>query len=113
TEEMSGVIPPMIVVGIDNMGFNTRERDMTPTADPKIAHSGRGENFINFMEKELIPYVESNYPVAPYRDYSGHSLAGLAVVSPSYPGCDRVRVNMDVEIVPTRATWYCRDEFTI
>src|SRR5689334_12041126 len=26
TEEMSGVIPPMIVVGIDNMGFNTRER---------------------------------------------------------------------------------------
>jgi hypothetical protein len=81
TEEMSGVIPPMIVVGIDNMGFNTRERDMTPTVDPKIARSGGGENFISFMEKELIPYVESKYPIARYRVYSGHSLAGLAVVN--------------------------------
>jgi len=81
TEEMSGVIPPMIVVGIDNMGFNTRERDMTPTVDPKIADSGGGENFISFMEKELIPYAESKYRAAPYRVYSGHSLAGLAVVN--------------------------------
>jgi len=81
TEEMSGVIPPMIVVGIDNMGFNTRERDMTPTVDAKIAHSGGGENFINFMKRELIPYVESKYPIAQYRVYSGHSLAGLAVVN--------------------------------
>jgi len=81
TEEMSGVIPPMIVIGIDNMGFNARERDMTPTVDSKIAHSGGGENFISFMEKELMPYVESKYPVAPYRVYSGHSLAGLAVVN--------------------------------
>ncbi|MDO3626943.1 alpha/beta hydrolase-fold protein [Mucilaginibacter sp. BT774] len=81
TEEMSGVIPPMIVVGIDNMGFNTRERDLTPTIDPKIAHSGGGENFISFMEKELIPYIESRYATANYRVYSGHSLAGLAVVN--------------------------------
>jgi len=81
SEQLSGVIPPMIVVGINNMGFNTRERDLTPTVNGKIAHSGGGDNFISFMEKELIPYVESRYPVANYRIYSGHSLGGLAVVN--------------------------------
>jgi predicted alpha/beta superfamily hydrolase len=71
----------MIIVGINNMGFNTRERDLTPTVDSKIAHSGGGDNFISFLEKELIPYIESRYPVANYRIYSGHSLGGLAVVN--------------------------------
>jgi predicted alpha/beta superfamily hydrolase len=81
SEQLSGVIPPMIIVGINNMGFNTRERDLTPTVDSKIAHSGGGDNFISFLEKELIPYIESRYPVANYRIYSGHSLGGLAVVN--------------------------------
>lgn len=81
TEQLSGVIPPMIVIGIDNIGFNTRERDLTPTIDSKIPHSGGGDNFISFIEKELIPYIGSRYPIANYRIYSGHSLGGLAVVN--------------------------------
>ena len=82
SEQLSGVIPPIIVVGINNMGFNTRERDLTPTEDKNInANSGGGENFISFIEKELIPYIESKYPTANYRIFSGHSLGGLAVVN--------------------------------
>jgi predicted alpha/beta superfamily hydrolase len=76
------VCPPMIVVGIAN---TDRTRDLTPsyfTTEPFPAPtSGGGENFTDFLRKELIPYVESNYPAAPYRTLVGHSLGGLLVVN--------------------------------
>ena len=85
-EQMSGVTPPMIVVGITN---TNRERDLTPTKgkvwvglnESEAKASGGGENFMAFIEKELIPYIDSHYPAAPYRVFSGHSLGGLAVVN--------------------------------
>ena len=89
SEQMSGLIPPMIVVGIDNMGHSSRERDLTPTKvsrsaivnDGDAGLSGGGENFISFIEKELMPYVDSKYPTASYRIFSGHSLGGLTVIN--------------------------------
>jgi predicted alpha/beta superfamily hydrolase len=89
TEQLSGLLPPMIVVGINNMGYGSRERDLTPTkvnqsalvnaGDARL--SGGGETFISFIEKELIPYIDSKYPTANCRIFSGHSLGGLAVVN--------------------------------
>lgn len=89
SEQLSGLIPPMIVVGINNMGYSFRERDLTPTkvnpsaivsaGDARL--SGGGEIFLSFIEKELIPYIDSRYPTASYRMFSGHSLGGLAVVN--------------------------------
>lgn len=89
TEQLSGLLPPMIVVGINNMGHNSRQRDMTPTKvhqsalvnDGDARLSGGGESFLSFIEKELVPYVNSKYPIANYRIISGHSLGGLAVVN--------------------------------
>ncbi|MDB5152144.1 MAG: alpha/beta hydrolase [Mucilaginibacter sp.] len=81
TEQLSGVLPPMIVVGINNMGFNARERDLTPTKVSDVKFSGGGGNFISFIAKELMPYVESKYPTSTYRIFSGHSLGGLAVIN--------------------------------
>ncbi len=78
--------PKMIVVAIPN---TDRTRDLTPThidADPPFMDSsfsktsGGGENFIAFMEKELIPYIEAKYPAAPYKMLIGHSFGGLAVM---------------------------------
>jgi len=78
--------PKMIVVGIPN---TDRTRDLTPThidADPPFMDStfsktsGGGENFIAFIEKELIPHVEAKYPTAPYKMLIGHSFGGLAVM---------------------------------
>lgn len=78
--------PKMIVVAIPN---TDRTRDLTPThvdADPPFMDSvfcktsGGGENFIAFMEKELMPYIEANYPAAPYKMLIGHSFGGLAVM---------------------------------
>ncbi len=73
-----GLCPPMIVIGIPN---TNRTRDLTPTTDSNntdgIRHSGGGENFLSFIGKELIPYIDSKYPTAPYRLIMGHSLGGL------------------------------------
>ena len=78
--------PKMIVVAIPN---TDRTRDLTPThidADPPFMDStfsktsGGGENFIAFIEKELMPHIEANYPAAPYKMLIGHSFGGLAVM---------------------------------
>ena len=77
-KQFAGVIPDMIVVGITN---TVRERDLTPTPVKGNNIAGGGEAFLKFIEKELIPYVDSKYPAAPYRVFSGHSLGGLTVVN--------------------------------
>lgn len=83
----NSICPKMIVVGIPN---TDRTRDLTPTkgsADHPFvdstmaAHSGGGEAFMDFMEKELIPYIESHYPTAPFRMLIGHSFGGLTAIN--------------------------------
>ena len=78
--------PKMIVVGIPN---TDRTRDLTPThvdVDPPFMDStssktsGGGENFIAFIEKELMPHIEAKYPTAPHKIFIGHSFGGLAVI---------------------------------
>ena len=69
--------PKMIVVGISN---TDRNRDLTPTKG-ELPNSGGGANFISFIEKEVIPHIDSKYPTKPYRMFIGHSLGGLTVVN--------------------------------
>ncbi|MDP4151417.1 MAG: alpha/beta hydrolase-fold protein [Bacteroidota bacterium] len=77
--------PDMIVVGIPN---TDRMRDLTPShvaggpylAANMVRTSGGGEAFMAFMEKELIPHIDSTCPASPYRLLVGHSLGGLMVV---------------------------------
>lgn len=72
------ILPEMIVVGIPNVN---RVRDLTPSQVPYMPSSGGAENFTNFIEKELIPFIESKYPVTPYRTLVGHSWGGLFVLN--------------------------------
>jgi predicted alpha/beta superfamily hydrolase len=71
-----GHIPQMILVAIPN---TQRTRDLTPTHTDEFQRSGGGEAFLNFIDDELIPYIDSNYRTHPYRIIAGHSLAGLFV----------------------------------
>lgn len=85
---VKGVLPEMIVVGITN---TDRTRDLTPThVGKELYHdkamgwnleamktSGGAENFTAFIEKELIPHIDSLYSTAPYRILIGHSFGGL------------------------------------
>jgi len=79
--------PKMMVVAVVN---TDRARDLTPShsmlgpqgetiADFKT--SGGSENFIGFIEKELIPYVDASYPTSAFKILMGHSLSGLTVMN--------------------------------
>jgi predicted alpha/beta superfamily hydrolase len=81
------IFPEMIVVGITN---TDRTRDLTPThitSDLPMMDSGfsvntgGGENFAAFLEKELIPYIDSKYQTQPFRLLVGHSFGGLTVMN--------------------------------
>ena len=80
----AGLIPSAIVVGLPNTRGN-RERDQTPPymrRDVNDANSplGAADKFLAFVEKELIPGVESNYRTSGYRTLSGNSRGGLFVL---------------------------------
>lgn len=81
------ICPEMIVVGITN---TDRTRDLTPThvdADPPFMDSafsktsGGGEQFVSFIEKELMPHIDSLYPTQPFKMLIGHSFGGLTAVN--------------------------------
>jgi len=69
-------IPEMIVVAIQNVN---RRRDFTPDKiiTTRKNDSGGGENFLSFIEEELIPELDKKYRTVPYRILFGHSLGGL------------------------------------
>jgi predicted alpha/beta superfamily hydrolase len=63
------ICPQMIVVGVRN---TDRIRDMFPINNE--------DRFHQFLEKELIPYIDQKYPTQPYRVLFGHSLTGLRTI---------------------------------
>ena len=69
------ILPEMIVVGIPN---TDRMRDLTPTHTEGT--TGGGTAFLDFIENEVIPHVETNYPASQYRTFIGHSLGGLMAI---------------------------------
>ena len=104
-----GKIPPLIVVGVEN---TDRTRDLTPAPEPRrdgiraapAPGTGGADLFLAFFRDELIPRIERNYRVVPYRVLAGHSFGGLfalhalltqpglfqgfLAVSPSFPWDD-------------------------
>jgi hypothetical protein len=64
--------PKMIIVGIDQ---NDREADLLPKS------AANTDLFTQFLQKELVPYIEKQYPAKPYRTLMGHSLGGLRAVN--------------------------------
>ncbi|HMG68874.1 MAG TPA: alpha/beta hydrolase-fold protein, partial [Chitinophagaceae bacterium] len=83
----NSICPEMIVVGIPN---TDRTRDLTPThvaADPPFLdsnsskNSGGGEQFTSFIEKELMPHIDSLYPTNSFKMLIGHSFGGLMVIN--------------------------------
>ncbi|WP_372766653.1 alpha/beta hydrolase-fold protein [Lutibacter sp.] len=78
-------LPNMILVGISNS--TNRTRDLT-TSQIKMRsgtemdeNTGGAEKFTQYIEKELIPFIDKNYPTTPYRTLIGHSYAGLFTIN--------------------------------
>ena len=78
---MYNILPKSIVVGIANVD---RYRDFTYQSSDKkdkksLPTSGGSEKFINFIEKEVQPFVNKNYKTNGHKTIIGQSLGGLVV----------------------------------
>lgn len=73
-------IPPLLIVGIDNTGKN-RIREYLPWRTPDVkALIVKGKLYPNFLRREVMPLVESQYAVRPGPEdtgFGGSSLGGL------------------------------------
>ena len=77
--EWIGQVPESIVVGIASVD---RKRDFTfPTTIPEekksFPTSGYSDKFISFLEKELQPFIQTNYKANSSKTIIGQSLGGL------------------------------------
>lgn len=68
------LIPEMIVVAIEN---EDRVRDYTPSPHETHKGTGKADVFLDYVEKELLPFVDATYQTSNFRLLSGHSLGGL------------------------------------
>jgi len=71
---LNGLMPQTIVVAIPNIA---RQRDFTPTVVEGRANSGGADNFLNFLQNELIPVIDKKYRTFQYKILFGHSLTGM------------------------------------
>lgn len=78
---LNRLIPEMIIVGVRN---TNRNRDLSPESpdlsqeeQDRLGLTGQADDFMAFLEQELIPYIRSVYRAAPYEVLTGHSLGGL------------------------------------
>lgn len=95
-------IPEMIVVGIKNVD---RRRDYTPEKIITVRenNTGGGENFLSFLEDELLPELDKEYRTLPYRILFGHSLGGL-LAAHTYMK-ERTLFNSFIAVDPSFGTW--------
>lgn len=110
----SGIVPPMIIVAIESLD---RAKDLTPSnagednyigTKAGIPQSGGAPEFLEFLEKELIPYVESNFRTHPYRLLEGHSFGGLFC---TYALMNKPEL-FNAFIVQAPALWWNKEEMT-
>jgi len=110
----SGIVPPMIIVAIESLD---RARDLTPSnagednyigTKAGIPQSGGAPEFLEFLEKELIPFVESNFRTHPYRLLEGHSFGGLFC---TYTLMNKSEL-FNSFIVQAPALWWNKEEMT-
>ncbi|WP_461303884.1 alpha/beta hydrolase-fold protein [Aureisphaera sp.] len=66
--------PRLLIVGIPS---TYRTRDLTPSKTEEAPTGGGADNFMKFIENELMPYVNNNYRTHEYSVLIGHSYGGL------------------------------------
>lgn len=80
----AGTVPECIIVGLMN-NKGKRECDLTPPfmqteVDDTTSQFGQGDQFLKFIDTELIPHIDSNYRTSGYKTISGHSRSGIFVL---------------------------------
>ncbi len=60
----SKLIPPLIIVGIDNLD---REDEYLPTYDSKLKYGGKANLYCKFVVKEVKPFIDRTFRTKPDR----------------------------------------------
>ncbi len=81
----TGNMEPTLVVGVPNISQKTRQRDLTPPfmkqdLDEADSPLGKADEYLNFIEGEVIPLIEKEYRTGKTRIAVGHSREGLMVM---------------------------------
>ncbi len=74
----SGLVQPIIIVGIYNAG-KARVREYTPTKVPRLG-GGRADRFAKFLVEEVLPFAQKEYRTLSgpaHTGLGGSSLGGL------------------------------------
>jgi predicted alpha/beta superfamily hydrolase len=100
----TGSIPPIIVVGIKSIN---RSKDFSPTISENSPGSGNGPNYLEFIEKEVLPFINSNYRTHPFIVLEGHSLGGLFT---AYALIEKPDL-FDAHIIMSPSFWWNQEEF--
>ncbi len=76
TEKLGGTgeIPPVIIIGVAN---TNRYRDLLPIKTRGRSEAGGAENFLRFLEEELIPHVDKTYRTKNFRILAGPQAAAV------------------------------------
>lgn len=76
-----GFTPEMVLVGVSNDVHRVRDLTTSKITEmygmPFNQENGGAANFSDFLENELMPYIENKYPVTSFRTLIGHSYGGL------------------------------------
>lgn len=91
-------IPELILVFLPNDSDETRNRDYTP--------SMKADQFLDFVEKQLIPYIDGEYRTHSQKLIAGHSRSGLLV---TYAMLARPQI-FDAHIALSPAYWHDDDQ---
>jgi len=70
----TGEIPPVIIIGVAN---TNRYRDLLPVKTRDRNDSGEADNFLRFIEEELIPHIDKTYRTKNFRILAGPQAAAV------------------------------------
>jgi predicted alpha/beta superfamily hydrolase len=81
TQVQDAYVPRLLIVGLTWGGSSPnydqlRMRDFTPTKG-RLPQTGNAPNFLAFIKRDLIPFVDSHYRTTSDRALMGHSAGGL------------------------------------
>jgi predicted alpha/beta superfamily hydrolase len=75
--EDQGNMPPTLIVSVTGID---RVMELTPTHLENWKTSGNADNFLGYITRELIPYINKTYPSNGDNTLWGHSLSGMFAI---------------------------------
>lgn len=95
------VIPPIIIVGVDNLD---RTNEYLPVYDPEIKAGGKAKDFLKFLVQEVKPMIDQTFRTKTDRASTGIGGSSLGAVISIYAAIHRPDVFSDLILMST-ASW--------